>query len=602
MNFSDFKLDPRVDAGVKACGYETPTPVQEQAIPPAMAGQDVMGLAQTGTGKTAAFALPILHRLIDGPRGVLRALIVAPTRELAEQIRGSFEELGRGARLRTVTIYGGVGMRPQTEALRRGVDIVVACPGRLLDHLRQRTADLSRLEVLVLDEADMMLDMGFLPDIRRILHHLPAKRQNLLYSATMPREIRTLADEILTNPATVQIRHSAPAETVAHALYPVAQNLKTALLVELLDRTSTDSVLIFTRTKHRAKRLGDHLVKIGHRAASLQGNLSQNARQAALSGFRTGRHNVLVATDIAARGIDVSQVSHVINFDIPDTTDAYTHRIGRTGRAERTGDAFTLVTHEDREMIRDIERVLGAPIERRTLEGFDYKQTPVKLEAPGRSDTVRRPGGRKPEGRRNGNRVPAAAREARETSLAPTGVVVREEPVRPREQAPYRKPAGDAPRKPRDPREQRTPKFRTAKPEFGQPREGARPRPEGGRGDATRTQADRKPRNGERKDWGGKPRPSARPHSDRTHKPALGARPARRDDRKYRPDSAQPAGDGGTIFRSAGSAYRSQDLSPKPRFGGGSYSGQQRSDMPKAGPRKSGSFGKRRGGKPGFGK
>ncbi len=388
MQFKDFNLHPQVAAGVTAAGYETPTPIQAQAIPTVMKGSDVMGLAQTGTGKTAAFALPILHRLMDGERGRVRALVVAPTRELAEQINDSFRVLGEKSRLRSITVYGGVGMNPQVEKLKKGVEIVVACPGRLLDHIGQGTIDLSRLEVLVLDEADQMFDMGFFPDIRRILKHVPKQRQTLLFSATMPEEIRRLAHEVLNSPVTVQVGTVAPAVTVSHALYPVPQHLKTPLLLELLAHTDTGSVLVFTRTKHRAKRLGEQLDKAGYKAASLQGNLSQNRRQAALDGFRDGSFQVLVATDIAARGIDVSQVSHVVNFDIPDTTDAYIHRIGRTGRAARTGDAFTLVTGEDTATVRAIERVLGKAIERRTVEGFDYS-APAPASTQGDRSTPR---------------------------------------------------------------------------------------------------------------------------------------------------------------------------------------------------------------------
>jgi ATP-dependent RNA helicase RhlE len=372
MEFSKFNLHPHVAAGVTAAGYVTPTPIQAQAIPPVLQGSDVMGLAQTGTGKTAAFVLPILHRLMEGERGRVRALIVAPTRELAEQINEAIGCLGAKTRLRSITVYGGVGVNPQVEKLKRGVEIVVACPGRLLDHIGQGNIDLSRLEVLVLDEADQMFDMGFLPDIRRILKHVPSRRQTLLFSATMPDDIRRLSQDILTKPVTVQVGSTAPAVTVSHALYPVEQHLKTPLLLELLQHTDTESVLIFTRTKHRAKRLGEQLVKAGYRAASLQGNLSQTRRQAALDGFRDGSFQILVATDIAARGIDVSQVSHVINYDIPDTSDTYIHRIGRTGRAARSGDAFTLVTGEDAFVIRAIERVLGGQLERRTVTGFDY--------------------------------------------------------------------------------------------------------------------------------------------------------------------------------------------------------------------------------------
>ncbi len=374
MEFSDLDLHPQVSAGVKAVGYLRPTTIQERAIPPALEGHDLLGLAQTGTGKTAAFVLPILDRLIQGPRGHVRALIVAPTRELAEQIHEVIVGLGRPTRLRSLTIYGGVGQSPQVRRLRGGVEIVVACPGRLLDHIGQGTIDLSRVEVLVLDEADRMFDMGFLPDIRKIVKHLPARRQTLLFAATMPDDVRKLAHEILRAPVTVQVDYAAPVGTVAHALYPVEPHLKTALLLELLRQADTGSVLIFTRTKHRAKRLGQQLENAGYRAASLQGNLSQNRRQAALDGFRAGSYRVLVATDIAARGIDVSSISHVINYDMPDTVDAYTHRIGRTGRAAKTGDAFTFTTREDGEMVRSIERVLGRRVERRTLAGFDYQK------------------------------------------------------------------------------------------------------------------------------------------------------------------------------------------------------------------------------------
>jgi ATP-dependent RNA helicase RhlE len=386
VGFHSFKFHPQIAAGVRALGYQTPTPIQLQAIPPVMEGHDVMGLAQTGTGKTAAFVLPILERLLAGPRGRVRALIIAPTRELAEQIHVSIVALGRDTRLRSVTVYGGVSVNPQIQKLRAGAEIVVACPGRLLDHINQKTIDLSHLEVLVLDEADRMFDMGFLPDIRRIIKHVPAKRQTLMFSATMADDIRKLAHEVLHKPVTVQVGHTAPANTVTHALYPVEQHLKTALLLELLKHTDTESVLIFTRTKHRAKRVGQQLEKAGYRAASLQGNLSQNRRQAALDGFRSGSHQMLVATDIAARGIDVSLISHVINYDIPDTTDAYTHRIGRTGRAAKTGDAFTFVTREDEPLVRSIERILGEKIERRTVPGFDYAKA-----APARDTEFARP-------------------------------------------------------------------------------------------------------------------------------------------------------------------------------------------------------------------
>ena len=372
MSFKSFNFHPHIASGVATAGYAKPTPIQSQAIPRVMEGHDVMGLAQTGTGKTAAFVLPILHKLAQGERGRVRALVVAPTRELAEQINGAIGAFGRQTRVRSVTVYGGVSNHTQIQKLKAGAEIVVACPGRLLDHITQGTIDLSRLETLVLDEADQMFDMGFLPVIRRILKHLPRERQTLLFSATMPADIRKLAHEILNNPVTVQAGSAAPAATVSHALYPVGQHLKTSLLLELLRHTDTGSVLVFTRTKHRAKRLGEQLEKAGYRATSLQGNLSQNRRQAALEGFRNDTFQILVATDIAARGIDVSQVSHVINYDIPDTAEAYIHRIGRTGRAARSGDAFTLVTGEDAVMVRTIERALNASLERRTVAGFDY--------------------------------------------------------------------------------------------------------------------------------------------------------------------------------------------------------------------------------------
>jgi ATP-dependent RNA helicase RhlE len=364
-------LHPRILAGVQALGYTSPTPIQQQTLPPVLQGRDVVGLAQTGTGKTAAFVLPILQRLMQAPRDRVRALILAPTRELAEQIHTVIGALGQHTPLRQVTLYGGVGMAPQVQHLRAGVDIVIACPGRLLDHIRQGTIALSQLEVLVLDEADRLFDMGFCPDIRRIVQHLPPQRQTLLFSATMPEAIWHLAQEILHTPVTVQVDHTVPLPTIAHALYPVAPHRKTALLTALLRQSKPVSGLVFTRTKHQAKRVAHHLAQAGYRATSLQGNLSQSKRQAALDGFRSGAFEILVATDLAARGLDVWHISHVINYDMPATADAYLHRIGRTGRAARTGEAFTLITHADAAMVATIERALGAPLERRRLHGFD---------------------------------------------------------------------------------------------------------------------------------------------------------------------------------------------------------------------------------------
>lgn len=417
MDFKQFKLHPRVQEAVEAIGYLVPTPIQLKGIPPVLEGKDVLGLAQTGTGKTAAFGLPLLNRLMQGGRGSVRALVVAPTRELAEQINDALIALGKFTGLRCVTIYGGVNINTQIKKLKEGAEIVVACPGRLLDHIGQGTIDLSKVEVLVLDEADQMCDMGFLPDVRRILKVLPQVRQSLMFSATMPEDIRRLAHEILRQPVTVQVDRSAPAATVSHALYPVPQHLKTPLLFELLRHTDTESVLIFTRTKHRAKRVGEQLEKGGYKATSLQGNLSQNRRQAALDGFRDGTFQIMVATDIAARGIDVSQVSHVINYDIPDTPEAYTHRIGRTGRAARTGDAFTLVTDEDQVMIRAIERVLGGAIERRTIDGFDYR-----VPAPHKDQEFARPP-REPQRRKESPAHPANRSKVKSTpaGFAPPG-------------------------------------------------------------------------------------------------------------------------------------------------------------------------------------
>ena len=370
VSFSTFNFHPRLMAGVQALGYLAPTPIQAQAIPPALQGRDVMGLAQTGTGKTAAFALPMLQRLMQRPHRRLRALILAPTRELAEQIHVTIAALGQQTSVRSMTLYGGVSMLPQLQQLRRGVDIAVACPGRLLDHLGQGTIDLSALEVLVLDEADRLFDMGFIPDIRRIVSYVPAQRQTLLFAATMPDDVRCLAHDILSDPITVQIGPMGPTPTVSHALYPVEPQYKTTGLLALLRHTQLASVLVFTRTKHRATRVAQQLANAGYGATALQGNLSQRQRQAAIDGFRAGAFQILVATDIAARGIDVAHISHVINYDMPDTPEAYTHRIGRAGRATRTGTAFTLVTREDAAMVGTIEHGLGVTWERRVLPGY----------------------------------------------------------------------------------------------------------------------------------------------------------------------------------------------------------------------------------------
>ena len=341
MSFNQFNLDSRLQVGINHLGYVSPTPIQTAAIPPALAGQDLIGTAQTGTGKTAAFVLPILNRLLSSPlggqRGRARALIITPTRELAEQIHESIRDLARGTRIRSATIYGGVGPEPQLRALRDGVEILVACPGRLLDHIEQGNARLDGVEVLVLDEADRMFDMGFLPSVRRILKLVPSRRQTMLFSATFPDEVEQLAAQSLRQPKRIAIGLSRPVQTVAHALYPVPQHLKTGLLLALLKQTDTNSVLIFTRTRHRAQRLAEQIARAGYRVTSLHSDRTQGQRQAALNGFKHGTYQIMVATDIAARGLDVESISHVINFDMPDTSDAYIHRIGRTGRADAAG-------------------------------------------------------------------------------------------------------------------------------------------------------------------------------------------------------------------------------------------------------------------------
>ncbi len=372
MNFNQFKLDSRLMAGINRAGYTEATPIQIAALPAALEGRDLIGTAQTGTGKTATFVLPILQKLLSGPRSLARALIVTPTRELAEQINDNIRTLSAGTGLRSATIYGGVSAATQVKALKSGVEILVACPGRLLDLAAQRYAKLETIEILVLDEADRMFDMGFLPDVRRIVKLLPTRRQTMLFSATFPPEVEKLTAEALTNPQRIAIGLTRPAHTVAHALYPVPKHLKTALTFEILKRTDTNSVLIFARTRHRAHALAKKLGQNGYRVTSLHSDRTQSQRQNALNGFRSGHFQIMVATDIAARGLDVDSISHVINFDMPDTADAYIHRIGRTGRAERNGDAFTLVTPDDDEMVRELEKIIGQKLPRETLEGFDY--------------------------------------------------------------------------------------------------------------------------------------------------------------------------------------------------------------------------------------
>jgi ATP-dependent RNA helicase RhlE len=365
-------------------GFSVPTPIQTDAIPEVMAGRDVLACAVTGSGKTAAFLLPILHRLAGRRRGMTRALVLAPTRELAAQIDDHRRQLARHVGVTGAAIFGGVGMEPQEQAFRRGADVLVATPGRLLDHFRFPYARLSDLEILVLDEADRMLDMGFLPDIRRILKHLRLQRQTLLLSATMPPPIVELAREMLRDPATINIeRPAAPAAGITHTVYPVQAELKSRLLLELLKGPGVRSALAFTRTKHRANRLADFLGRAGVQAERIHGNRSQSQRTQALAGFKAGRIRVLVATDIAARGIDINELSHVINFDVPPVPEDYIHRVGRTARAEALGDALTLVSPAEEGDLRAIERAVGARITRVTLPGFDYAmKTSERLEVP----------------------------------------------------------------------------------------------------------------------------------------------------------------------------------------------------------------------------
>jgi ATP-dependent RNA helicase RhlE len=393
--FDQFGLHKSLVRGIRAAGFESPRPIQLETIPAGLDGRDVLGLAQTGTGKTAAFALPLLDQLLAERRKGPRALVLAPTRELANQIAVEIRTLSKFTPIKLLTIYGGVSMRSQINALRQRPEIVVGCPGRVLDLLQQGVLRLGQVETLVLDEADHMFDMGFLPDIRRIIKPLPARRQNLLFSATMPKEIRGLADDLLTEPHVVELADTAPAATIDHALYLVAEQRKRDLLEHVLTSDDCHSAIVFTRTKHRARRLAEQISKAGHRAVGLQGNMSQAQRDRAMRGFRERRYDVLVATDIAARGIDVSDVSHVINFDVPNTPEAYTHRIGRTGRSEREGVACTFVTASDRGWVRDTERMIGASIPRRQVEGFepDTLEEPEPRRAPRGNARSKRPAG-----------------------------------------------------------------------------------------------------------------------------------------------------------------------------------------------------------------
>ena len=384
MPFNKLQLHPTLLKGIKELGYTRPTPIQEQAIPPALEGRDLLACAMTGSGKTAAFLLPIIQRLMDKPRGTTRCLILTPTRELAAQIHQALEELAVHTPVTGAAVFGGVGMGPQEHAFRSGADIIIATPGRLLDHFKQPYAKLANLEVLVLDEADRMLDMGFLPDIRRVLKHLPTKRQTLFFSATMPQAIGKLSSEMLVNPAMInQERKAAPAVGITQAIYPVQESLKAELFLELLKRDEIGNVIVFTRTKHRANRLADFLEKKGIPNAKIHGNRSQPQRTEALAGFKSGKFRVLVATDIVARGIDVEALEHVVNFDVPHVPEDYIHRVGRTARAEATGDAYTFVSPEEEADLRAIERAVGKKLPRVTVADFDYNRKPAeRFEVP----------------------------------------------------------------------------------------------------------------------------------------------------------------------------------------------------------------------------
>jgi ATP-dependent RNA helicase RhlE len=433
--FTSLHLHRDLLRGVKELGFNRPTPIQSDAIPAAISGRDVLACAQTGSGKTAAFLLPILHQLIEKKRGTTRALILTPTRELAAQILQELEQIAVHTPITAASVFGGVGMGPQEHAFRSGVDVIVATPGRLLDHLKHPYAKLDKIEHLVLDEADRMLDMGFLPDIRRVLKYLPAKRQTLFFSATMPDPIITLTREMLHSPATINLeRKSAPAVGITQAIYPVSQELKSSLLVALLQNGSMKEALVFTRTKHRANRLWEHLEKRGINVARIHGNRSQAQRTDALEGFKSGRYRVLVATDIAARGIDVEALGHVVNFDVPAMPEDYIHRVGRTARAEMTGEAYTFVAPEESDDLRAIERAIGKPLPRVTLPDFDYKAQPAtRLEIPLKERIA------KLRAQRADDRARAKAKEERRTAA---GNAPARAPAKPASRASHPRDAG----------------------------------------------------------------------------------------------------------------------------------------------------------------
>ncbi|WP_126877605.1 DEAD/DEAH box helicase [Paraburkholderia kururiensis] len=422
MSFDSLGLSEPLVRAVHELGYTSPTPIQTQAIPAVLGGGDLLAGAQTGTGKTAGFTLPILQRLstmppAPGGKRVVRALILTPTRELAAQVEESVRAYGKYLKLKSTVMFGGVGINPQIDALRRGVDIVVATPGRLLDHMQQKTIDVSHLEILVLDEADRMLDMGFIHDIKRVLAKLPAKRQNLLFSATFSDEIKALADNLLDSPALIEVaRRNTTAETVAQKVHPVDRDRKRELLTHLIRQHNWFQVLVFTRTKHGANRLAEQLTKDGITALAIHGNKSQSARTRALAEFKDGTLQVLVATDIAARGIDIDQLPHVVNFDLPNVPEDYVHRIGRTGRAGATGEAVSLVCVDELQLLKDIERLIKRPVPQEVIPGFepdpDAKPEPILRRGQGGGRSQPRDGQARPQG--GAPRAPKreAAREA----------------------------------------------------------------------------------------------------------------------------------------------------------------------------------------------
>lgn len=562
-SFDQFELSAPIRQGLVDAGFTTPTPIQAAAIPHVLAGRDLMGFAQTGTGKTGAFVLPLLQKLINTPRqgkGV-RALILAPTRELADQINQFFMTLGKKAGIRTLTIFGGVAYNRQFDGLRRDPEVIVACPGRLLDHIERRSVDLSSVETLILDEADRMFDMGFLPVVRKIVKALPKKRQTMLFSATMPPEVEKLAQDLLTDPETVRIATERPVAQISHGLFAVDESDKHQLLNGWLEGNPESMVVIFTKMKHTARRISEKLEYSGHAATALHGNLSQGKRKAALTGFRNGEYRILVATDIAARGIDVDGVSHVINFDMPENLDAYIHRVGRVGRASRTGNAISFVTRRDRSMIRSIERWLNGPLEqlsgvpitpgassdmadRPERRGSDRSEFSAPSSGP-RSDRPRgrgegRPFGGGGRGFRQERRDDRGARGERDFgSRAPRGPRNDERPARnddfrPRQPREFQ--GGERPGRDYKPRAPRTNERRDGDFRPSQPR-GFRSDDRGRNGDFRPDQS-RGPRGGERSDRGFGSLP---PHGPRSESRAFGQGRSR-DDQAPRGRSSENRG------------------------------------------------------------